>query len=389
MDFSLSTDQQQIKQSMFEFAHERFNHDLIERDKNQLFERKLWRLAGEKKVTGLCIPQEYGGLGYDPLTTMIALEAFAEGCEDGGFCFAISAHLFASTVPILQFGTKEQQRDYLPKLCDGTWIAANAMTEVNSGSDAFNMASTATMKSNADQSAQLPTYFELNGHKPYVSNGPNADIVLAYVNTNKEKGFFGGISCFILRKDEHSFIASNAIDKLGVRTCPLGEVSFDQLNVDSSCLLGKVGAGGPIFNHAMIWERVCLSAIHLGTMSRLLKRAMAFTKARQSGGQAIGAYQNISHSLAELHTRLESVRLLAYQSAWKLGQSKNASLDASMTKLAVSELFQDFALSLCEIYAAQGYVNNHEVQRIMRDALGSKIYSGTSDVQKNIIAKLI
>jgi len=385
MNFALSKQQEKVQHDILHFAQAHFNEDLVERDKNQIFERSLWKLTGEQKLMGLCIPEQYGGKGYDPLTTVIALEAFAQGCEDGGLCFAIAAHLFASAVPIWAFGSEEQRQSYLPKLCDGSWIAANAMTESSSGSDAFDLATAATLKSSVVEANQ----FELNGHKTYVTNGPNADVLLTYASTNKDKGFFGGISCFILNKTDHAFKVSTALDKVGVRTCHMSEVFYDRLTVNESALLGKVGAGGPIFNHSMEWERICLGAIHLGVMKRMLDKTVEFTKQRKSGGKSIGDNQAVSHTLSELRTRLECAKLLTYQSAWKLGQSQRVALDASMTKLTVSELFKDFALSLSQIYAGQAYVNNHEVGRMMRDALGSTIYSGTSEVQKNIISKLI
>lgn len=386
MDFSLSNQQEDIQRQTFNFAREHFNHGLVERDKNQQFDRNLWRLAGKHKLMGLCIPEQFGGRGLDPLTTVIALEAFGEGCEDGGFCFAIAAHLFATVVPIWTFGSEEQRQHYLPKLCDGTWIAANAMTELTSGSDAFKLATSAIDISAEDEGTQ----FKLSGRKSYVSNAPNADVLLTYASTDDSKGFFGGLSSFILNKADHAYKVSEPIDKMGVRTCQMGDVLFENLIVDSSDLLGKVGGGGPIFNYSMEWERACLGAVHLGVMKRLLRKTVSFTRQRISSGAPIGQNQAISHTLSDLHTRLEAARLLTYQSAWKLGKSKRSmALDASMTKLNVSELFKDFSLSLCQIYAGKAYVNNHEVERIMRDALGSTIYSGTSEVQKNIISKLI
>ena len=386
MDFSLSNRQEEIKRETLDFAREHFNNDLVERDKNQQFDRDLWRIAGRHKLMGLCIPKQFGGRGLDPLTTVIALEAFGEGCEDGGLCFAIAAHLFAVVVPIWIFGSDQQHQRYLPNLCDGTWLAANAMTESTSGSDAFNLDTSAEATDGNGETSQ----FKLNGRKSYVSNAPNADVLLTYASTDRSKGFFGGLSSFILNRAEHNYKVSEPIDKMGVRTCQMGEVSFENLIVNHSELLGKVGGGGPIFNHSMEWERACLGAVHLGVMNRMLSKAVFFTKKRMSSGGPIGQNQAISHTLSDLKTRLEAARLLTYQSAWKLGKSKRSiALDASMTKLNVSELFKDFSLSLCQIYAGEAYVNNHEVERIMRDALGGTIYSGTSEVQKNIISKFI
>lgn len=231
--------------------------DVSERDRQHYFDRSLWSKLGELKLPGLCIPEEYGGKGYDPLTTVLAFEALGEGCEDGGLCFAISAHLFACCIPILFHGSEEQKNAYLPKLSNGTWIAGNAMTESNSGSDAYNLSTSATKSGG---------HYVLNGKKTFVSNGPVADVVVTYASTNAEKGFFGGITSFFLERGRDGFEMSKAIEKMGTRTCLTGEATFSNLKVNESALLGKEGGGGMIFNQSMEWERICLGAVHLGTM---------------------------------------------------------------------------------------------------------------------------
>lgn len=380
MDFSFSPYQEDIKSEVLDFAKKHLNEDIVTRDKNQFFDRKLWSKLGEIKLPGLCIPEEFGGRGLDPLTTVLALEAFGEGCEDGGLCFAVSAHMLACCVPIWLYGSSDQKQTFLPKLCDGTWIAGNAMTEPHSGSDTYDVRTTAVA---------YEDNYVLNGRKSYISNGPVADVLLTYALTDDEKGFFGGISAFLLSKEMSGLTLTDSVDKMGVRTCQMGEAIFKDLELSKNRVLGKTGAGAIIFNKSMEWERTCLGAIHLGAMSRVLENTIAFVKERKSGDKSIGSYQTISHELADLKVGLEASRLMLYQAAWKLGNSKMSTMEASASKLFVSEFFKKFAASIFQIYAGKAFRENHEAQRLLRDAMASTIYSGTSEVQRSVIAKMM
>ena len=379
-DFSPTDDQKQLQSEIVAFAREHLNQGVEEREKEQRFDRSLWEKCGEIGLPGLTIPKEYGGRGLNALSTVLAFEALGYGCEDGGLNFALGAHLLACTIPIWKHGSDHQKKTYLPLLCNGKMIAANAMTEQSAGSDVYSMVSVAVAKENA---------FLLTGLKSYVSNGPVADLALTYVQTDPEKGFFGGISAFILDKSIHDYSCSDRIEKLGIRTCMLGEISFDNLSVEDGYLLGQLGGGGMIFNQSMDWERTCLGAIHLGTMDRLLEKAVKFAKKRKSAGKSLSNYQAVTHPLADLKVRLESARLLNYKAAWKLDQNKNVGLEASMAKLAVSETYKSLAIQLNQLYAGQAFRDNHEAQRALKDAIAGTVYSGTSEVQRNIIARRI
>jgi len=380
IDFSLTDEQKALQEEIIAFAQAHLNEGVLERDREQRFDRQIWEKAGEIGLPGLNVPKKYGGRGLGPLSTLVALEALGYGCEDGGFNFSLSAHLLACLAPICLHGSEEQKEHYLPVLSNGKWVAANAMTEPNAGSDVFTMKSTAKAVENG---------FVLNGNKSYVSNGPVADILVTYALTAPEKGFFGGISAFLLDKSIHPYNRTDKIDKLGIRSCMLGEVSFQDLEISETTLLGKPGAGGMLFTQSMDWERICLGGIHLGAMDRLLKEAVKFAKSRKSGGQSISKYQAVSHPLAELKARLESARLLTYKAAWKLEAGKKVSLDGSMAKLAVSETYKALALQLNQLYAGAAFRGQNSAERALRDSIGGTVYSGTSEIQKNIIARQI
>jgi alkylation response protein AidB-like acyl-CoA dehydrogenase len=354
------------------------NENLIERDRNEMFSRELWRECARMGITGLPVPAEYGGTALDPLSCAIALEALGYGCRDGGFVFALSAHILACAVPIWRHGNETQKRRYLPGLCDGTLIGAHAITEPESGSDTF------SMRTRAERTADG---WRLNGTKTFVSNGPIADVLVVFAITDPAKGFHGGLTAFVLERGMTGLSSGQKFDKMGLRTSPIGELLFDDLRVGDDAVLGTVGGGAAIFATAMDWERVLLVAGHVGIMERLLETAVAYARTRRQFGQAIGKYQAVAHKIADMKVRLEAARLLTYRAAWRLEHLRNASLDASITKLFASEALVASAMDAVQLHGGYGFMVEYEVERALRDAIGATIYSGTSEMQRNIISR--
>jgi alkylation response protein AidB-like acyl-CoA dehydrogenase len=378
MDFSLSDEQKLLQEEVVRFARRELNKDVSERDRDQTFSRELWLKCGDMGLQGLPIPKEYGGSGLDPLSSSLVLEALGYGCTDGGLVFSICAHLLSCAIPIWKFGNEEQKRRYLPSLCSGTLIGVHAMTEPGSGSDAFSLLT----KAEPDG-----TGFRINGTKMFVSNGPVADLIIVFAVTDPVKRYYGGITAFLVERGSRGVRSSQKFEKMGLRTSPLGELVLEDVHVDLDAVLGGVGTGSTIFNHAMDWERICLFASHVGTMQRLFEKCVEQARSRVQFGQAIGKFQAVSHRIADLKVQLEAARLLTYRAAWRLEQSKNVSLDASMAKLFVSESLVRTAMDTLQIHGGYGYMTEHAIERALRDALGSTIYSGTSEMQRSIIAR--
>jgi len=378
MDFSYTDEQKLLREEIFHFAQNELNEDVAKRDREQIFPHELWLKCGEMKLPGLPVPEEYGGGGLDPLSTAIVLEAFGYGCHDGGLAFSICAHLLACVIPIWKFGSEEQKRKYLPGLCNGKIIAVNAMSEPDSGSDAFAMRTRAVPDGDG---------FRLNGTKTFSSNGPVADLAVTFAMTDPEKGYHGGVTTFLVEKGTPGFRSSKKWDKMGLRTSPIGELVYEDAYVPASAVLGKAGAGSTQFTHSMDWERACLVAIHVGAMERLLEKSVAHARTRKQFGQPIGKFQAISHRIADMKVKLEASRLLVYKAAWELERSKKVSLDAAVAKLFASEALLQTALDTVQIFGGYGFMTEYEVERALRDAVGSTIYSGTSEMQKNIIAR--
>jgi alkylation response protein AidB-like acyl-CoA dehydrogenase len=300
------------------------------------------------------------------------------GCRDGGLVFALCAHLLACVVPVWKHGSETQHRRYLEALCRGRLVAVNAMTEPGTGSDPFAMRTRATREGDG---------YRINGTKTFSSNGPVADIALVYALTDAEKGYHGGVTAFLVEKGTPGFYPAQTFEKLGLRTCPIGELVLEDVWVPDDAVLGGVGGGATLFTQSMDWERTCLVACHVGTMQRLLEEVVRYARTRTQFGQPIGKFQAVSHRIADMKVRLEASRLLTFSAASRLDHGRSASLEASMTKLFVSESLLRSALDAVQVLGGYGVMVEYEVERALRDAVASTIYSGTSEMQRNIIAR--
>lgn len=380
MDFSITNEQKLIQENIIAFARKELNNDVVSRDRDGVFLRELWKKCAEQKLTGLPVQENVGGAGLDPMSCMLALEAFGFGSDDGGLNFSVCAHLLACVVPIWKYGNDEQKKKYLPDLCNGNKVAVNAMTESNSGSDVFNIKTTA--KKTADG-------YLINGTKTFCSNGPDGDLILVYATTDESKGYFGGVTAFIVDKQAAGFRVGQSFEKMGLRSSGISEVIFENVLVPESDIIGGVGGGATVFNHSMEWERIGMAACHLGTMKKLLNRSIEYAQNRMSGGEPIAKKQAVSFRLADMAVRIEAAGLLTYKAAAGLEVNKRNSINASKAKLFVSEAFVTTAMEAMQIFGGNGYMTEYGIERIVRDALGSTIYSGTSDIQRNIIAKLL
>jgi alkylation response protein AidB-like acyl-CoA dehydrogenase len=378
VNLDLTEEQLLLRDSVGRFAEQELNVEVRERDQDHVFARELWQKCGTMTLQGLPVPHELGGAGLDALSTAIALEALGYGCRDGGLVFSICAHLLACVIPIWKHGSEEQHAKYLRKLCDGSLIAANAMTEPQTGSDAFAMTTKALPQGEG---------FRLNGTKIFCSNGPVADVIVVYAVTDAAKGYHGGVTAFLVDKDTPGFAPGQRFEKLGLRTSPISEVVLQDVVVPQEAVLGKVGGGAPIFAQSMDWERALLGATHLGTMQRLLDQATEYARTRKQYGQIIGKFQAVSHRIADMKIRLEAARWLVYRAASRLDRARDAGFDASIAKVFVSEALLESALATIRTLGGYGFTTEYDAERALRDAVGGTIYSGTSDIQRNIIAR--
>ena len=378
MDFSWSADQLELRDAVIDFARRHLDDDLVRRDHEHQFSRELWNRCAGFGLQGLPFPTEYGGGGLDAVTTVMALEALGYGCRDAGLVFAIGAQMWSVQMPILRHGTEDQHRRYLPLLCSGEWIGAHGMSEPSSGSDAFSLRTTAVRDGDD---------YVLDGTKTFVSEAPVADLFLVFATVDPSLGA-RGVTGFLVERSMAGVDTSRAIEKMGLRTSPMSEVMLEGCRVPSANRLGREGRGGLVFNDSMEWERGCLLAGAVGGMRRQLETATRYAGEREQFGRRIGGFQSVANRLANMRVRLESSRLLLYEAAWlKQTGSREAAHVSAMAKLHISEACVDSALDAVRIHGGYGYTTEYQVERELRDSIGGTLYSGTSDIQRALIAR--
>ncbi|CAD0230302.1 MULTISPECIES: acyl-CoA dehydrogenase family protein [Planktothrix] len=379
MDFYWTKEQIEIKESVSQFTKKLLIENLVELDQQELFNLDGWKKCGEWGIMGLPIPQEYGGKELDPLTTIYALEGLGYGCKDNGLLFSIAAHTWACEIPLLTFGTPAQKLKYLPKLAKGEFIGAHAVTEIDAGSDVYSLQTTAQKQGDK---------YILNGSKMFVTNGEIANLILVFANIQPERGK-RGITCFLVEKDSPGFIVKRKMSKMGLKTAQMAELILDNCEVPVANLLLKEGAGMAVFSHSMEWERGFILASAIGTMERLIEQCTQYAKQRQQFQQPIGKFQLIASKLVDMKMRLETARSLLYKFGWLKQQGKSALMEAAMAKLYISESWVQSCLDAIQIHGGYGYLTELELERELRDALGSRLYSGTSEIQYQIIAQFM
>jgi hypothetical protein len=222
----------------------------------------------------------------------------------------------------------------------------------------------------------------------FITNAPIADVVLLFAVTDASKSFFGQTSCLLFELERPGVSRGAPMLKMGLDSLQNGELYFDDALVPAACVLGKPGAGGAVFSETITWERILLFATVVGKMKRTLETTVAYAKDRKQGGISIASHQAVSHKIADMRVNLELSRLAVYKAAWLKDQGKNAYLEASIAKLFASESLKRACLDALQIHGGYGYMKDYDVERELRDSLAGTIYSGTSEIQKNIIARL-
>ncbi|WP_337176882.1 acyl-CoA dehydrogenase family protein [Paludisphaera sp.] len=378
MDFEYSADQRKWHDAAVAFAREHLvDPDSLGRDRRAEFWREGYERCAKFGAAGLPVPKEYGGQGEEIATAVAAMEGLGYACPDTGLLFSLNASLWTITMPILVFGDEAQKQRYLPPLCDGRSFGANGASEPEAGSDIFSMKTRAERKGDK---------WIVNGRKIWITGGPVADVFLFFATTDPTKGVLG-ITAFLVEAGTPGFQVVRDIQKLGMRTAPMGELVFENVELPAEALLGREGRGSRIFNQALEWERGAILASVVGTMQRQVERCIERARKRKQFGQSIGKFQSVSNRIVDMLTRVETSRYMVHRYAWLKKQGKDATIAASMAKLHVSECFAQNSLDAVRIFGAQGYTEEEGLERDVRDSTGGVLFSGTNDIQRNIIAQ--
>jgi alkylation response protein AidB-like acyl-CoA dehydrogenase len=378
IDFSLTSEQRELRKAVIDFSRRELNPGILDRDKAGVFPRDLWEKCAKQRIFALPFPVNLGGDGFDFVTTVSVFHALGYACKDSGLILSLLTQVICG-ITIHLFGNQEQAARLLPDLVSGNLIYAQGITEPGSGSDAFAMRTNAVKKDDG---------YILNGTKTMISNGPICDRALIYAVTDPTKKTLARLSCFYVSKGSPGFSAGNPMEKMGLRTMTSGELILIDCRVPASSLVGKEGQGVMLFSEVVEWERVLTSAYLLGQLERVLEDSISYAKEREAFGKPISDFQAISHKIATMKMNVELGRLALYNAATLKNQRKYAVLEASVAKLFISESLKHACLDAVQIRGGYGYMSEYEVERDLRDSIASTIYSGTSEMQANTIARL-
>lgn len=379
MDFSWTKQQLAYKRHVVDFAKNELNTSNAERDRKCLFDQSLWKKCAEFGILGISVPEDYGGCRIDTMSALLAMEGLGYGCRDNGLTFAINAHVWTAQLPIVLFGSEEQKMRYLPGMCRGDIIGADAFTEPDAGSDVFSLKTRAEKQDGG---------YVLNGTKRFITFAPIAEVIIVFAVTDPSSGKWG-ISAFLVDRDTPGISLSSPWEKMGLRSVPMSDVFMKDCFVPDENRLGPEGGGVGISQSALEWERCFILASQLGAMERQLEQAVYYARNRSQFNQPIGKFQSVSNRIADMKLRLETARLLLYKVGWLKEQDRSAMMEAALLKLYLSESFLDSSLDAIRVHGGYGYMTEYEVERDLRDAIGGVLYGGTSDIQRNIISGLL
>ena len=377
MDLVIPEDLQLLAKTVREFVEERLRPIEKRVEDEDRIPDEVMREMAAMGFFGLPFPEEVGGVGAGDLGYCLAMEQF--GRTSAAFSNVIGAHTSIGTMSIYLGGTDEQKRRYLPDLCAGRKIAAFSLTEPSSGSDAASIQTTATKRDGR---------WYLNGTKIWVTNGPIADVVIVYAATDRSLGPHGGISAFIVEKGFPGFRVARVDEKMGLRGSSTATLAFEDCEVPQENVLGmQVGAGFRTALAALDVGRISLAAGAVGSSQYLLELAIDHAKRRQQFGRPIAANQAIQWMLADSAVEIHAARLMVYDAAWKLDHGQRASTEAAMVKVFASEMAGRVVDRVLQIHGGMGYMKESPVERAYRDARILRIYEGTSEIQRMIIAE--
>jgi glutaryl-CoA dehydrogenase (non-decarboxylating) len=368
MNFSLTDEQKSVRKVVRAFVDREIIPYIKEWDENGHFETRILKRLAELELMGVCIPEEYGGVGMDYNTLAIVCEELERG--DTAFRTAVSVHTGLNSMTLLQWGTEEQKQKYLVSQARGERVGAFGLTEPNAGSDVAAMETTAVK--NGD-------FYILNGSKTWISLCDVADNFLIFAKTDPKAGHHG-ISCFIV---ERTFVgvSSKAIKgKLGIRAGNTGEVFLDQVRVPAENMLGYEGEGFKIAMSALDNGRFTVAAGACGTIMASLEASMKYCEDRKTFGKAIGRHQLVQQMIAKMSANLEISRLLVFKAGWLKNNGKRNTQETSLAKWIACDAAFEAANDAVQIHGAYGFSNEFPVERYLRNAKAPVIYEGTREI---------
>lgn len=374
LNFNLGETVDMLRDAVRDFANAEIAPLAAETDRSNEFPNQLWPKFGEMGLLGVTVPEEYGGSGMGYLAHMIAMEEISRASASIGLSYGAHSNLCVNQIN--RNGNDAQKRKYLPKLISGEHIGALAMSEPNAGSDVVSMRMRAEKKGDK---------YVLNGTKMWITNGPDADVIVVYAKTDPQAGS-KGMTTFIVEKS-FGFKVAQKLDKLGMRGSNTGELVFEDVEVPEENVLGQVGRGAAVLMSGLDYERAVLSGGPLGIMQACMDVVVPYIHERKQFGQSIGEFQLIQGKIADMYTTLNACKAYVYAVGNACDRGETTRKDAAGAILYSAEKATQMALDAIQILGGNGYMNEYPTGRLLRDAKLYEIGAGTSEIRRMLIGR--
>jgi butyryl-CoA dehydrogenase len=374
VDLDLTEEQQLLQKSVRDFAEAEVKPHAKEIDETGRFPRDNFEKAAELGLTGVAVPENYGGAGMDHVNYAIVIEEISRVCASTGVILSVQNSLYCD--PILRFGTEEQKQKFLVPFARGEKIGCYALTEPQAGSNAAALTTKAIRKGDS---------YVINGTKAWITNGGAADAAIVYVNTQPEKGE-KGITALVVEKGTRGFAVGKEEKKLGIHATACTELSFTDCEVPVGNRIGNEGEGYKVALSTLDGGRIGIAAQATGIAQGAFEAALSYAQQRQAFGHPISDFQAIQFMLADMATEIDAARLLTRRAAWKQDSGARFTMEASIAKLFASEMSTRVTHKAIQIHGGYGYSREYPVERNYRDARITEIYEGTSEIQRLVVA---
>ena len=376
MKLDLAAEHAALREAVRDYAQAVVKPQAADVDRLHRFPAESIDAARELDLMGILVPAEYGGAGLDHLAFTICIEEIAAACASTAVI--VDVHNSVAVEPILIFGNDEQKRRWLPPMASGELLGGFALTEPGSGSDAAALKTTARRDGDA---------WVLNGTKVFITNVGHAGVYTVFARTDPEEPRAAGVSCFLVPAASAGLEVGQVFKKMGLNGSPTGELVLEDVRVPHANLLGSEGGGFQVAMRALDAGRIGISGQALGIARAAVEESQQYTRERAQFGQPVAAFQGVGFMLADMATRLEAARLLAYHAAVLCDEGRPFTREASMAKLFCTDAAMDIAIDAVQLAGGYGYVSDYPFERHFRDAKALQIYEGSNQIQRVVIAR--